>query len=127
MQCLSCSGRALLLTNVHDLQQPVSFCSVAACDSCAECRLEGLLYATGVAYSEEAGVLLDSNELDLALAFTDSVPLLKADMFTVAGPPNMTTTELESVDGSDAYYTFSVTVPESYYGSITVSMDQVGA
>ena len=102
-------------------------CFVAACDSDAGCRLEGLLYATGVAYSEEAGVLLDSNQLDLALAFTDSVPLLRANMFSVAGPPNMTRTELETVDGSDAYYTFTVTVPESYYGSISVSMDKVGS
>ena len=83
------------------------------------------MYATGVAYSEEAGVLLDTNVLDLALAFTDSVPLLTADMFTVTGPPNMTATALEAVDGSDSYYTFSVTVPESYYGPISVSMDQV--
>lgn len=89
------------------------------------CRLEGLLYATGVAYSEEAGVLLDDNTLDLALAFTDSVPGLRASMFTVSGPRNMTTTELEPVDGSDAYFTFSVTVPESYYGSLTVSMNRV--
>jgi len=87
--------------------------------------LEGLLYATGVAYSESAGVLLDSNVLDLALAFTDSVPLLNASMFTVTGPSNMSTTELQTVDSSDAYYTFSVTVPENYYGSITVAMDQV--
>ncbi|KAL0033712.1 hypothetical protein WJX77_002073 [Trebouxia sp. C0004] len=89
-------------------------------------RLEGLLYATGVAYSEAAGVLLDSNVLDLALAFTDSVPLLNASMFTVTGPPNMSTTELQTVDSSDAYYTFSVTVPDNYYGSITVAMDQAG-
>ena len=87
--------------------------------------MEGLLYATGVAYSEEAGVLLDSNTLDLALAFTDPVPKLRASMFSVTGPPNMTTTDLEQVDGSDAYYTFSVTVPENYYGSLTVSMDKV--
>ena len=46
-------------------------------------------------------------------------------MFSVTGPPNMTTTDLEQVDGSDAYYTFSVTVPENYYGSLTVSMDKV--
>ena len=83
------------------------------------CRLEGLLYATGVAYSESAGVLLDSNVLDLALAFTDSVPLLNASMFTVTGPTNMSTTELQTVDSSDAYYTFSVTVPDDYYGSMT--------
>ena len=89
------------------------------------CRLEGLLYATGVAYSESAGVLLDSNVLDLALAFTDSVPLLNASMFTVTGPANMSTTELQTVDSSDAYYTFSVTVPDNYYGSITVAMDKV--
>ena len=88
-------------------------------------RLEGLLYATGVAYSESAGVLLDSNVLDLALAFTDSVPLLNASMFTVTGPTNMSTTELQTVDSSDAYYTFSVTVPDDYYGSITVTMDKV--
>ncbi len=88
-------------------------------------RLEGLLYATGVAYSESAGVLLDSNVLDLALAFTDSVPLLNASMFTVTGPSNMSTTELQTVDSSDAYYTFSVTVPDNYYGSITVAMDKV--
>lgn len=88
-------------------------------------RLEGLLYATGVAYSESAGVLLDSNVLDLALAFTDSVPMLNASMFTVTGPSNMSTTELQTVDSSDAYYTFSVTVPDDYYGSITVAMDQV--
>ena len=90
-------------------------------------RLEGLLYATGVAYSESAGVLLDDNTLDLALAFTDSVPDLKASMFSVAGPHNMTTTQLEQVDGSDAYYTFSVTVPDNYYGSITVSMNMVSS
>ncbi|KAA6423156.1 MAG: hypothetical protein FRX49_07143 [Trebouxia sp. A1-2] len=89
-------------------------------------RLEGLLYATGVAYSESAGVLLDTNELDLALAFTDSVPLLNASMFTVTGPSNMSTTELQTVDSSDAYYTFSVTVPDNYYGSITVAMDKAG-
>ncbi len=89
------------------------------------CRLEGLLYATGVAYSESAGVLLDSNVLDLALAFTDSVPLLNASMFTVTGPTNMSTTKLQTVDSSDAYYTFSVTVPDDYYGSITVAMDKV--
>ena len=89
------------------------------------CRLEGLLYATGVAYSESAGVLLDSNVLDLALAFTDSVPLLNASMFTVTGPTNMSTTKLQTVDSSDAYYTFSVTVPDDYYGSITVAMATV--
>lgn len=88
-------------------------------------RLEGLLYTTGVAYSESAGVLLDSNVLDLALAFTDPVPLLNASMFTVTGPSNMSTTELQTVDSSDAYYTFSVTVPDNYYGSITVAMDKV--
>ena len=88
-------------------------------------RLEGLLYATGVAYSEEAGALLDDNVLDLALAFTDPVPKLRANMFTVTGPPKMTSTDLERVDGSDSYFTFSVTLPESYYGSIKVAMNKV--
>lgn len=87
--------------------------------------MEGLLYATGIAYSDEAGALLDSNVLDLALAFTDSVPLLNANMFNVTGPPNMTSTDLVPVDSSDSYYTFSVTVPERYYGAITVAMDTV--
>lgn len=88
-------------------------------------RLQGLLYATGVAYSEEAGVLLDGNVLHLALAFTDAVPRLSANMFSVTGPPQMTNTELERVDGSNSYFTFSVTLPQSYYGSVKVSMNKV--
>ena len=87
--------------------------------------MQGLLYATGVAYSQEAGALLDGNVLNLALAFTDPVPRLSANMFSVTGPPQMSSTELESVDGSDSYYTFSVTFPEKYYGSVTVSMNRV--
>ncbi|KAL3150819.1 hypothetical protein ABBQ32_000578 [Trebouxia sp. C0010 RCD-2024] len=89
-------------------------------------RLQGLLYATGVAYSQEAGALLDGNVLNLALAFTDAVPRLSANMFSVTGPSMMTTTELERVDGSDSYFTFSVTFPEKYYGSVTVSMNKAG-
>ncbi|KAL3137619.1 hypothetical protein ABBQ38_004896 [Trebouxia sp. C0009 RCD-2024] len=89
-------------------------------------RLQGLLYATGVAYSQEAGALLDGNVLNLALAFTDAVPRLSAHMFSVTGPPQMTTTELERVDGSDSYFTFSVAFPEKYYGSVTVSMNKAG-
>ena len=89
------------------------------------CRLSGLLYATGVAYSEEAGALLDGNVLDLALAFTEPVPQLSANMFTVTGPPKMTSTDLERVDGSDSYFTFSVSIPENYYGSVKVAMNRV--
>lgn len=63
--------------------------------------------------------------LNLALAFTDAVPRLSAHMFSVTGPPQMTTTELERVDGSDSYFTFSVAFPEKYYGSVTVSMNKV--
>ena len=88
-------------------------------------RLEGLLYATGIAYSEDAGVLLDSNTLDLALAFTDAVPRLSKTMFTFSGPSNVTVSDLEHVDGSDAYWTFSATVPESYFGRISVTMNSV--
>lgn len=89
------------------------------------CRLEGLLYATGIAYSEDAGVLLDDSTLTLALAFTDAVPKLASNMFTITGPKKVTMTELEHVDGSDAYWTFSATVPEDYYGKITVTMNSV--
>lgn len=78
-----------------------------------------------MAYSQEAGALLDGNVLNLALAFTDAVPRLSANMFSVTGPSMMTTTELERVDGSDSYFTFSVTFPEKYYGSVTVSMNKV--
>lgn len=83
------------------------------------------MYATGVAYSEEAGVLLDRNVLDLAIAFTDPVPRLSANMFSVTGPPKMTSTDLERVDGSDSYFTFSVSLPENYYGNIKVAMNKV--
>lgn len=83
------------------------------------------MYATGVAYSEEAGALLDGNVLDLALAFTQPVPRLSANMFSVTGPPRMTSTDLERVDGSDSYFTFSVTLPENYYGSVKVAMNRV--
>ena len=93
--------------------------------SSSDCRLSGLLYATGVAYSEEAGALLDRNVLDLALAFTEPVPRLSANMFTVTGPSKMTSTDLERVDGSDSYFTFSVTLPENYYGSVKVAMNRV--
>lgn len=83
------------------------------------------MYATGVAYSEEAGALLDGNRLDLALAFTEPVPQLSANMFNVTGPPSMTSTELERVDGSDSYFTFSVNLPENYYGPVRVAMNRV--
>lgn len=91
------------------------------------CRLEGLMYATGVAYSEDAGVLLDDNVIDLALAFTDSVPKLTKNMFSFSGPSNITITDLEKVDGSDAYWTFSATFPDTYYGKLTVSMNAVSS
>lgn len=63
--------------------------------------------------------------LDLALAFTQPVPRLSANMFSVTGPPKMTSTDLERVDGSDSYFTFSVTLPETYYGSVKVAMNRV--
>ena len=70
-------------------------------------------------------MLLDGNVLNLALAFTEAVPQLKADMFSVTGPTNLTKTDLEPVDGSDSYYTFAVTIPQNYYGSVTVAMNEV--
>lgn len=87
--------------------------------------MEGLLYATGIAYSEDAGVLLDDNTLNLALAFTDAVPQLRSNMFSITGPKNVTVTDLEPVDGSEAYWTFSATIPEGYYGRISVTMNAV--
>lgn len=69
--------------------------------------------------------MLDGNVLDLALAFTEPVPRLAANMFTVTGPPKMASTDLEPVDGSDSYFTFSVTLPENYYGSVRVAMNRV--